>query len=174
MKIDELQQKWAEMNSRLNGMEEGLSRQKFDGMCTAQDKLVRQYRMFAIIGGTFAILSLGAWSRLMGVGVGAMFAAFFLIAMVMDIVLMRKVRGIDIAGMPVGEVARRALACRRLHHICQIVLIPLAILAVGVLCHTWWTDTYLLIGCACGAALGLCLGLRAYRSIMRDYRKLMR
>jgi len=174
MDINELQNKWSEMNRRLSKLENTISKEKFDKMKTAQEKLVTQYRMFVRMAGIFVFVSLVSWWRMFGGTMGILFAAYFLIAMIMDYILMRKVASIDVAEMPLKEVAERAKSCRRLHHICQIILIPLAVALLGALCYSRTEDIYFLWGCAAGAALGLCLGLMTYFRLMNSYKKLMR
>ena len=172
MDIDELQNKWTQMNSRLSNIESDLQQQKMDKMKTAQERLAMQYRMFAIAGGIFIFASLTGWRHMFGVLQSVLFAAFFAVCMTFDIIIMLRVRAIDIARMPVSEVAERARRCRRLHHISQLVLIPCAMVVLGVLCYSNRHEEYLLWGCLAGMVVGACLGLMAYRRIMANYRKL--
>ena len=173
MDIDELQDKWCEMNSRLSKLENAYTKDIIGKKKTAQEKLVSQYRVFSIISALFIIISLISWWRLFGAAIGVIFAVYFLMTLTMDLTLMKKVAAIDMSGMPVTEVARRAIDCRRLHHIFQIILIPIAVLILGYLCYTNTVNEYFIWGCVAGAAIGIIIGLRIYFRMMSDYKKII-
>lgn len=173
MDLSELQNKWSEMNNRLSSLENTIEHDKMDKMKTAQEKLAHQYRMFVIMAAIFIFVSLVSWTKLFGPVMGILFAAFFLLVMIMDFTLMKKVSRIDFAQMSLVEVAESARKCRKFHHVCQLILIPIAILLLGSLCYKQTSDENFLWGCACGAVLGIGMGLAAYSRFMKNYKKLI-
>lgn len=173
MEIDDIQAMWAQMNARLSSIENQVNNEKINKMKTAQEKLAAQYRTFAIIGMTMALTSWLALSRLFDLWIALAFSTYFLMAMAMDWILYRQVRSIDMAEMTLAEVADAARKGRRLHHICQIILIPIAVVLIGYVCSRELDNEYFLWGCAVGAIIGLALGLRAYFQMMDNYKTMI-
>lgn len=173
MDINELRNKWAEMGSCSEPLYNTLSPEKMCKKKTAHEKLAAQYRRFVIFAAIFIIVSLTNLWRTFGSLMGILFAAYFLVALILDLIILKKVTRIDIARMTVVEVAVRARACRKAHHICQIILIPAAIALLGALCYSQSADEYFLWCCGAGALLGLCLGVMAYTRFMNNYKKLI-
>lgn len=99
-------------------------------------------------------------------------ALYFLTAALMDRHLYRGILAIDIQRMPPPEVARRALACRRLHLQFMAALIPFAALLLGFLGWCFSGEPDLLWGMAIGGAVGLAIGLAQLLRFLRDYRTL--
>lgn len=173
MNIDELQRKWAEMNSRLTALENNREQKKIKNMKTAQEKLAAQYRHFAIAGLLCQLSAFITISHVANLWLALAFAVFFLTAAGMDWWLCRKVSAINVTTMTVSEVAAAARHCRRAHHRCQLVLIPWACILIGLLCYARTDNVFFLWGCATGATIGLCIGLKVYFNMMRQYKNMM-
>lgn len=145
-------------------MPEGMD---MDRMNTARDRLLTKYRRLMVLSLACALFVIIGF-----VPMAAAFTPYFLIAAAMDFLLQRKVGAIDPVNMTVAEVASRARECRRLHHIFQLILIPLALILVGLLVMTYIDDDWMLRGVGAGAAIGVAAGLVIYFGIMGQYRRL--
>ena len=184
--LNQIKQQWQEANSRLEQLEAATvadgERVSTGRVKSAQQRLMDMYKRFAII----SLLCVG-WMPLMisrwqdvfsyssttyRIMVVILCALYFLTASTMDFCLYRGVRAIDIARMPISEVSTRAIRLKRSHHICQLTLIPLAIILLTLMI---WpiASSAALIGIATGGVVGLAIGLTAYFRMMRSYRTLI-
>lgn len=105
-----------------------------------------------------------------------LFVVYMLVASMMDNWLYKGISAIDIAEMPVAEVARLAAFYRKRHIQFIFVLIPFAL---AFLCGMCWYSVWSgflssLAGIAVGATVGLFIGLRELRKFMADYRDITR
>ncbi len=101
-------------------------------------------------------------------------ALFFALAGSMDYWLYRGMKSIDISSMPVSEVARKAIFYRRRHLQFIAILVPLAIGIFTLMVLAFNPDRHMLAGMACGAIVGLAIGIRQLIAFMDDYRTLRR
>lgn len=184
--LDLLKSGWHETNRRLERLEEATlsdgRRVSGGNVKSAQQRLEMMYQRFSLgallCAGWIPLMVSRLWevfaypSTGYRIAVMVVVSFYFLTAAAMDFHLYRAVRAIDLGRMSVTEVAARAIKLKRRHHLFQIMLIPLAI---GVLALMVWpiADTAALIGMGAGGAVGLALGLTAYRRMMRSYRTMI-
>ena len=175
METNELQNKWSKMNTQISNIDDVITIEESKKMKTAQERLAAQYKSFIIMGGIFAIfIPLMMYNSIyFPLPMALSFSAYFILAMVMDLILYLKVCAIDFSEMSVVDVAYSAYKCRRLHHICQIILIPCAIALIGITGYQFISEPYILWGMIVGAVIGLCLGLTMYFKMMSNYKTLI-
>ena len=145
---------------------------------TTLERLASRYRRFSILGIIAAVMVL-LWSvnpvfdfmpyRTFIVCLGA---GYMLLASLMDHKLYLDVKSIDPATMSVNAVIMRCLHCRKRHLQCMAVLIPLAIVFIGLMGYGMAREPYFLSGMAAGAIVGLAIGVRQLMNFMSDYRAL--
>ncbi len=145
---------------------------------TTLERLAARYRRFSIVGVIAAVMVL-QWSvnsvfdfmphRTFIVCFGAV---YLLLASLLDHRLYLDVKAIDPATMSVSDVIMRCLHCRKRHLQCMAVLIPLAIVYLGLLGYGMARDPYFLSGMVLGAIVGLAIGVRQLMNFMSDYRSL--
>ncbi len=107
--------------------------------------------------------------------VSGIMMVYFAVCGCMDLWLYRGVSSIDCFTMTVNEVIRKALYYRKRHLQFVMVLLPVAILMLGVLAYSMSSDVYVIYGMVCGAVVGIILGaiqlckfLKAYRVISKE------
>lgn len=145
---------------------------------TALENLARRYQRFFTLGLAMALLwsptFLGAsifpqeWRLILCI----YSMVYFLTAVMMDVWLYRGIKSIDCATMAVSEVAARALLYRKRHLQFMIVLIPMAIVFLGMMVAMFAGDGYLVYSVVAGAVLGIIIGTMQFRRFMADYREL--
>lgn len=147
---------------------------------TALQNLARRYRRFSVV----ALLCI-LWVPLTAVSNYtcpmvlkivwmAISAAFFLTCAIMDNYLYRKISAIDVYNMTVDEVWRMAARCRKRHLQCVAVLLPWALLLVGLLIMMAGADEWAVYAIAGGVCIGLCIGGFQLIRFLNDYQRLMR
>lgn len=151
---------------------------------TALQSLAQRYRRFSILGMVFAVVIPFTLLNMMRVFDGngelrilmvvILAAAYFMICSVMDYWLYLGVRSIDLATMNVAEVCRKAYYYRKKHFQFIAVLLPMAIVMIGLLTWIISDNIYTLCGLAFGALLGVGVGLRELLSFLDDYRRITR
>lgn len=144
---------------------------------TALENLAQRYRRFHRLG-LIAALMLSpcvAASHLLPevwrLPIGIYMTVYFLIASVMDGWLYRGIRSIDCATMTVSEVAGKALFYRKRHLQFMFVLIPMAVIYVGMMA-VMTRDPYFIWGVVAGSAVGAIVGVGQFMKFMDDYRAL--
>lgn len=185
--LETLRSAWGEMNDRLGRLEsmtmEACRMAASGRVRTAGDELARTYRRFMVIG---IIMALAFPSYLMGAHLSAavsmsaraicavLFALYFAAAACMDAWLLQGVRAINPAFMSVNEIITRARRLKRMHHVFMCILLPFAIVCVGVFIWLMVDNVYMLAGICVGGIVGLAVGLSMYFRMMREYREMMR
>lgn len=176
MIFNEMRRTWNETSERMNraGADmplDGGNRRRH----TALQKLAERYRRFAIFGlmmmGTVTLMTTGrimpGEHRLMML---VAFAIYFATASLIDFNLYRKVKKIDCWRMSVREVNDLALSCRKRHLQYMAVLIPMAIVLIGLFAYSCGADRYVLAGLFSGIVIGLLVGYRYFREFMNNYK----
>ena len=125
-----------------------------------------------MIAFAFGVIQLLAMQTVLPLWGRLLLAGYFFIAGLMDLYLWEGLKTIDVTRMGVTEVARKAVHYRRMHHIFQMILIPLAVVCISLFCISFSNTPAMVTGIVCGCALGLACGLRLYFRIMRNYRVL--
>lgn len=179
MTQEELQLAWADLSERVARLERlnGVDPQPDPNRLTSLDRLRLRYRRFAIIAALFAPVSLcytlaDIFPPQWRLWLGLYMALYFVTASVMDGWLCRRIGEIDVCRMPVAEIYRRTRLCRRRHHQFMAVLIPLAVVFVGLMTYAFAPEPYVIAGIIVGALTGAAIGLREYLRFMADYKNL--
>ena len=142
------------------------------GRCTtALERLGRRYRCFVTSGLLMLIFMPLNLSRLGIIDTGYIigFELICLVCVIVDMCLWYKIRGIDCLTMSVREVLRRSQACRKLHLRSVFVLLPCAMVFVGMLMVQ--LPYYAQLGAAVGGCVGLIVGVRQLLRFLADYRE---
>lgn len=183
--LKEIREMWAELNQRLTHLEEEtvnegkrVSSQKIK---SAQENLAAYYRRFSRAAFMCAVVFPIVYgiphgvieypSLLYHLIVAGACLIFFLSGGIMDLYLYNGVMDINLVNMPVSEVRRSAIGLKKMHHIFQMILIPLAIVTLGIMMYPILYQVW--IGAVFGAVVGLAIGINAYRKMMRDYKELI-
>lgn len=151
---------------------------------TALQSLAQRYRRFSILAMVFAVVIPFTMLNMMRVFDGNVelhkfiivifSAAYFVTCSVMDYWLYLGIRNIDLATMNVAEVCRKAYYYRKKHFQFIAVLVPMAIVLIGLLTWSISDNIYTLFGIAFGAMLGVGVGLKELFSFLDDYRRITR
>ena len=184
--ILEIKALWEQLNERMERLElttvEESRRVAEMRIKSAQEDLIRRYRRFSIIACIFAVVTPIVYgnpyqslfhypSKLYSIIVGASMFIYFAVCGVMDFYLSNAVKDINLAKMPVIEVRRQAINLKRLHHIFQIILIPMAIALLILISYPIMAQVW--IGVIFGAIVGLAIGINAYMKMMADYKEMI-
>lgn len=155
------------------------SQEKIDnsinGRLTSLEKLARRYRYFCIFAvcmipiGINIIVNIFPNESMMWLAL--CYSACLLSSAVTDFLLYKGIRGINCRTMPVIEVARRALKCRKRHLQSILILAPMAFATVGLTVYFADLDPYMIAGIIVGGAFGLIAGTFQLKKFMRDYRE---
>lgn len=180
--INELKEMWSKLNSRLTAVEEENLRLateiRLRRKGSALEKLKAKYRAFIIIEimmlGVvyFEVLENPMFSPEYRVPVFIYWILFFLMAIGFDLILLFRLRKIDLYRQSISEVARRAAGNWRIHKIMICIALPLAIGAIVLFVAGIGADKYFLWGVALGAIAGLVIGLRQLYIFNRYYKDL--
>lgn len=182
--IDDMMTMWKEMDNKLSSLVEDnrrlaneIKKNKVKGN---QEKLIRKYRAFIILGAIciplmFAILGLSPevvekyrWPTLI------YFVCFFLMEICIDSYLIYRLTSIDIYNDSIVEISRQARANWKMHKIAVLIGIPVAIGAVILFCMAMGGNTAILWGVCVGASIGLGIGLNEFFKFMKNYREMCR
>lgn len=185
--LDQLKEMWSDLNRRVERLENQTleeGRKVASGkITTAREDLATRYKRFMIIGFVmgisfplFLIMSPTDFfpDGTMKYVASALFFSYFITAAVMDSYLYNEVRSMDLAMMTVSQVIHKARTLKRRHHIFMIILIPFAVITLAVFAIPLLDDPFIIAGMITGGVVGLCIGLRQYFRMMRDYRDMMR
>lgn len=184
--IDQIKEMWNNINSRLDRLERQTvdigRRVTSEKAHTAKYDLSQQYKRFMIIGFIAGVL-FPTWVLLSSSSLypdtplrylsAALFFIYFMTAAVMDAYLYNEVKSINLAYMPVDQVIVRARELKRKHHIFMIILLPIAIVTLGMFAYPLLNETAVLAGMIFGGAVGFAIGLKKYFQMMGDYREMM-
>lgn len=185
--LDQLKEMWSDLNRRVERLENQTleeGRKVASGkITTAREDLATRYKRFMIIGFVmgvffplFLIMSPTDFfpDGTMKYVASALFFSYFITAAVVDSYLYNEVRSMDLAMMTVSQVIHKARTLKRRHHIFMIILIPFAVITLAVFAIPLLDDPFIIAGMITGGVVGLCIGLRQYFRMMRDYREMMR
>lgn len=176
-----MKQAWQELDRRLKALEEK-NEQLTDWLRsgkrrTALERLVTDYKRFTALGGAFILM--GVWlfgfSQLYGeyhrwlMGV---YIALLLVFSLESYWFYRKLSGIDVVTMDVGQVNRMVLHYRKCNLRLVILQAPLAFVFVGAMIALNTDDVYMVCGIVTGAVVGLAFGLRTLLRRLADYKVL--
>lgn len=138
---------------------------------TALEELSRKYRFFIFLA--LAMVPITQLNHILGEAyVRAAFGIYFLVCAIMDMTLLCRIKKIDLTHMSVSEVARAALSARKLHHLYQLILIPLALVVVALMAYSYRTEPGAIWGMVFGGIVGGFYGWRVYKQMMRNYKRL--
>lgn len=182
--IKEIKEMWEEINKRLARLEEATlnegRRVSEKNIRSAQQNLEATYKRFSVVGFISAVVfpiifgvpTLFDYpSRIYQLIVSLSMCAYFLTAAIMDLYLYHKVGDMDLAEMPVSTIRQTAIRLKKRHHIFMMILIPTAIVVLGLMVYPIIEQTW--IGLVIGGVLGLAFGLRFYFKIMGDYKRII-
>ncbi len=186
--FDNIRDRWSAANSRLDRLDsevKEMGRKITDNrITTARQRLIRKLTRMAIISVVMIVVWLpyclcseifapGGWRLAMAI-VGMV---FFVTAAGLDWNLLYRLKGTDPAALPVNEVALRTRAIKKMHLLSIAILAPMAACTIWLLIMSLPTDetvrTELLVSLGAGAAIGLAIGLRILRGMLRDYRQII-
>lgn len=152
---------------------------------TALENLARRYRRFSILGAVSAPLSL-MWLRMpsdfafyfngynMNPWITVFLILYFTVCSLIDYRFYIMISGIDPVSMPVAEVLRKTIRCRKLHLYSIMYVAPVALFFISGIIYLGHGDSYFVAGVLCGAILGLAIGLRQLMLFLNDYRDICR
>lgn len=185
--LDQLKEMWSDLNRRVERLENQTleeGRKVTSGkITTACEDLATRYKRFMIIGFVmgvfFPLFLIMSPTDFFPDGTikyvaSALFFSYFITAAIMDSYLYNEVRSMDLAMMTVSQVIHKARTLKRRHHIFMIILIPFAVITLAVFAIPLLDDPFIIAGMITGGVVGLCIGLRQYFRMMRDYREMMR
>lgn len=176
----DIREAWAQLEKRVACLEsaggntlslENLSRRK-----TALQRLSLRYLRFSRMSVGFMVLPViyifdkAIEPLSLRLSLSIFMILFFALASVMDYMLYRKINEIQVDRMSVTEVVRASMLCRKYHHRCIMVLMPMALIFVVTLVWIFSDNIYIMAGIATGFIFGLAIGLRKYLDFMYDYR----
>ncbi|MBO5444967.1 MAG: hypothetical protein J5995_06450 [Muribaculaceae bacterium] len=176
---ENIRKDWRETRVNIKTSQESLEDIMNGKRKSALDNLARRYLRFSNAAIIVMLCSPIAFFRVMSEEVGTQaalwiaigFDFFMLVSSIMDRWLYHAIRRLDIPGMAVAEIARKAAFYRKRHLQFVAILLPLAIvwvIMVGVLCG----DVYLIAGMVTGGIIGLAVGIRYLMEFLSDYRSL--
>lgn len=147
---------------------------------TALESLIERYKRFSRLGLILAFVTpmnlFFILIRQTNIGVIAtvLFTIFgilfFLLASFMDRWLALGISQIDLSEMSVSDVCRMAFYYRKKHFQCIAILLPLAIIYIGLMAWAFSSQEYTLYGIAIGAVVGLLIGSLQLRKFLDEYR----
>lgn len=146
---------------------------------TALEALANHYRRFSTVIFIFALcMPFWIWNAIRSLGldipvaIGLMLflTLYCLTGSTMDWWLYKGISRIDVATMTVADVCRRIYYYRKKHFQFMGILIPFAIVAIGIMVWIFSADEWALYGIAAGAVIGLAAGLRQFMKFMSEYR----
>lgn len=181
----QLKEMWNDLNQRISRLESATMddgiRVANEKIRTAKDDLASTYKRFSriaflcaivfpiVYGNPHGIFSYPSLTYHILVAIGAFL--FFITAGVMDTYLHSAVNDINLATMSVTEVRRQAISLKRLHHIFQLILIPLAIGMLFLMMYPILEEVW--IGALLGLIMGVAIGIRLYIKMMADYKEMI-
>lgn len=147
---------------------------------TALDKLRQRYRTFSIVSLIMipALTLMAINGKMINIFATDNFwfllawLLYFTTAAVMDMWLYFGLGKINLHTMTVNEVSKLALFYRKRHLQFILILLPWALGVVGWFIYLTVNDRYMVLGIICGMLFGLCIGVRALMSFMKEYRQL--
>lgn len=182
MTDQEMKDAWQDLAARVSVLERNMNimtrnTPRERNFNTALDSLASKYRRFATVALIMIVFvtvnylnpSFLINNRLL---VCIYMALYFALVACMDLWLYSKIKEIDVTTMSVSDVIQRAQYCRKRHLQFVAILIPLAIIFLGLMAYSFLGNTPALTGMAIGAAVGLPIGIVMFRRIMADYRRL--
>lgn len=176
MDLEEMKQQLNNLNQRIDNLEERnseLIRRIESGRITsAQQRLIKQYRTFSIIGIMMSFVFFLLYKEILPLTVRTFAAAYFLTAAIMDLYLWHGINTIDYNTMGVTEVAAKAIYYKKRHHIFMAILISMCIPLLVCFFFTMGDDIYMIYGMTAGGIIGLAAGIKIYLNIMKNYREL--
>lgn len=177
MEKEQIEKAWRELSERVSQLEAEKVDRNETKKKTSLESLAARYRRFSTISLVMMFCApcymlTGILGEEWRIWMAIAFCAYFGTASLMDYRLYIGVRSIDVYDMSISEVCRMARRYRRMHHICMLVLAPLALALVGLMCIAFGADKWLCAGIGFGFAVGLAIGIRQYMAFMSDYRSL--
>lgn len=145
---------------------------------TALDRLAKRYWRFAIFA-TVVILCFLLINRdetmpeNLRILFGYVFPVIIGISGITDYILAHKIRQINPATMPVEEVIRRSMQCRRIHLWFVAIALPVVVVVTLIIATKLaGVDRGMAISMGIGGAVGVAIGLKLLCRFMADYRSL--
>lgn len=173
MNIDEIKTNW---HSAKNNINPCTSPQPGGKRETSLQRLAKEYRRFQIFGaimmlcGPMLLYNVGARSILLLVGYALLLGGGSLV----DHYLSLSIKRIDVASMPLKEVLRRTLNCRKIHLWWVALALPMGIFWCAMLAYTMSADSYFIAGIYIGGTCGLVVGLHVLIRFMHTYREALK
>ncbi len=139
MDIEEMKQQWETLKIKMTPAE-------LIKRTTSLDVLMRNYRRFAILGlacifGAFSFFQLIQRGEILASpAIMILFIAAMALSSSVDFYLYGRLKEIDLQTMSVSEVADRVRACRRIHLLSQLFLLPMVIAFITIVAYTATTS----------------------------------
>lgn len=114
-------------------------------------------------------LDLNLWLRIAVALTGMLFC---ITGSLMDRWLSKGISRIDVVEMSVSEVLRLVYYYRKKHFQFMAILLPWALVFIGLLIWMLPYDKWFLLGIACGALAGGAIGIAQFRTFMSEYREI--
>ncbi len=172
--MNDLKNCWCEARFRRTPVENPENRRR-----TALETLAAHYRRFSTVILILAMcMPLWMWNVMRSIGLDVNVAVWLMLFLTlycltgstMDWWLYKGISRIDVATMTVSDVCRRIYYYRKKHFQFMGILIPFAIVAIGIMVWIFSADEWALYGIAAGAVIGLAAGLRQFMKFMSEYR----
>lgn len=170
---EKLKQNWRDTRFSSNENPERMKEIMDGRRRTALERLAARYRRFSIIGFLMPVACAFYPSHLFGgmtPWLSVALVAYFLLCGVMDDWFCRGIQSIDVATMPIAEVAAKALYYKKKHLQAVALLMPIAMCLIGFFVYAGTGDPWFLAGVIVGALVGLAIGLMQLNRFMADYR----
>ncbi|MDE6190995.1 MAG: hypothetical protein K2G47_05150 [Muribaculum sp.] len=176
MNLEEMKQQLNNLNRRMDSLEERnsslIKRIESGRINSAQQRLVKQYRIFSCIGMSMSFVFIILYKELLPFPTRVCAAIYFLTAAIMDSYLANGIKSIDYNTMGVATVAKKAIYYRKRHHIFMGILIAMCIPLIASFFFAMGTDEYMVYSMIAGVVIGLAIGIKLYLDIMKNYRDL--
>ena len=176
MDLEEMKQQLNNLNRRMDSLENRnsdlIKRIESGRITSAQQRLVKQYRLFSIVGMMMALVIFVFYKEWLTLPTRTCATLYFLTAAIMDTYLWTGIRKIDYNTMGVEQVARKAILYKKRHHIFMGILIAMCIPLITTFFFEMGTNEYIVYGMIAGAVIGVAIGIKTYLNIMSNYRDL--
>ena len=180
MTIEELKRSWQSLNRRVEAIEQMHKRRVEDIInsrkLTSLQRIRRNYRVFIVWAAIMLFFCPVFFPRVDLIQpdrqwlIVVLWDLYFLTVLLMDSYLYRLTGRIDVYNQPVTEVRRLALRSQRLHQKFVLVLVPFAIIVIGLFAWSVIDSEDILIGMLFGGLIGSIVGITKYVQMMKSYR----
>ena len=180
--LEDMKSLWIDLNRRVETLEEENRRMAQDAMTskfkTAQEKLVRKYRMFMGIGiiMIFYIFLIVTFNPMVvekyRIPTMIYWCLFFAFEAGVDCYLMQKVKEIDIYNSSISEISSQSSHYWKIHKLAIYIGLPMAVGACVLFGLLMDADKFVILGMIFGGVVGLLIGFRQLMKFLQYYKQL--